>query len=137
MNIGEMKRVLMVEDNPVHVDLCGEFLPDEEYSLVGAGSAREALELLEEGEYDLITIDYALPDMNGIDLLKVIKDQGVDTPIIFISAKDDPDIAYWAMRTGASDYMVKTYHYYKALRGRIDENIDLMASPMMAPYQKA
>ena len=138
MNIGDAVRVLMVEDNPVHVDLCSEFLPREEYSLEGAYSGREAMTKLDGGEYDVITIDYTLPDMNGLDLLRVIKDMGIETPMIFISATDDPDIAYWAMRAGASDYMVKTYHYYKALRERIDENLLFLEGPGAAEgLQKA
>ena len=117
-------RVLMVDDNVEHINLCAEYLPREEFVLEAAYTATEALLKLKDRQYDIIVLDYALPDMNGIDLLKKIRPMGVKSPVIFVSAYDDPDLSYEATRAGACDYVVKTFQYYENLKDRILENID-------------
>jgi DNA-binding response OmpR family regulator len=82
---------------------------------------------LQKEEYDIIVLDYALPDMNGIELMKKIKPLGLRTPIIMVSAYDDPDLSFEAIRAGACDYVVKTFQYYEALKDRIQENLDSCA----------
>jgi len=117
-------KVLMVDDNVEHVNLCTEYLPRDEFSLEAAYTATDALVKLKAKSYDIIILDYALPDMNGIDLLKKIKPLGVKAPIVFVSAYDDPDLAFEATRAGACDYVVKTFQYYENLKDRIIENLD-------------
>ncbi len=117
-------KVLMVDDNVEHVNLCSEYLPRDEFSLEAAYTAADALVKLKDKNYDMIILDYALPDMNGIDLLKKIKPLGVRSPIIFVSAYDDPDLAFEATRAGACDYIVKTFQYYENLKDRIVENLE-------------
>ena len=117
-------RVLMVDDNTEHINLCAEYLPKEEFQLEPALTAGEALEKVKDGGYDIIVLDYALPDMNGIDLMKKITLLGLRVPIIMVSAYDDPDLSYEAIRAGACDYVVKTFQYYEALKDRIQENLD-------------
>ena len=117
-------RVLMVDDNKEHVNLCAEYLPKDEFHLDPAYTAMEALAKIKESAYDIIVLDYALPDMNGIDLLKKIKPLKLNVPMIFVSAYDDPDLSFEAMREGACDYVVKTFQYYESLKERILENIE-------------
>ena len=120
----KMIRVLMVDDNTEHINLCAEYLPKEEFQLEPAFTSGEALEQVKEGGFDIIILDYALPDMNGIDLLKKISMLGLRIPIIMVSAYDDPDLSYEAIKAGACDYVVKTFQYYEALKDRILENLD-------------
>ncbi len=117
-------KVLMVDDNVEHVNLCTEYLPKDEFKLEAAYTATDALANLRDRQYDIVILDYALPDMNGIDLLKKMKPLGVKAPIIFVSAYDDPDLAFEATRAGACDYVVKTFQYYENLKDRILENIE-------------
>ena len=117
-------RVLMVDDNKQHVNLCAEYLPKDEFSLDPAYTAMEAVGKLKDRKYDIIVLDYALPDMNGIDLMKKIKPMNLSVPMIFVSAYDDPDLSFEAMRAGACDYVVKTFQYYESLKERILENIE-------------
>jgi DNA-binding response OmpR family regulator len=117
-------RVLMVDDNKEHVNLCAEYLPKDGFALDPAYNAMEALVKIKENKYDIIVLDYALPDMNGIDLMKKIKPLNLNVPMIFVSAYDDPDLSFEAMRAGACDYVVKTFQYYESLKERILENID-------------
>jgi len=114
----------MVDDNIEHVNLCAEYLPKEEFDLDPAYNATEAYVKLQSNSYDIIVLDYALPDMNGIELMKKIKPLGLRVPMIFVSAYDDPDLSFEALRAGACDYIVKTFQYYENLKDRILENID-------------
>jgi len=117
-------RVMMVDDNKEHIDLCSEYLPKSEFKLEAALNGAEALAKIRSNQYDIIILDYALPDMNGIELLKKIRPLGLKVPIIFVSAYDDPDLSFEALRSGACDYIVKTFQYYESLKERILENLD-------------
>lgn len=117
-------RVLMVDDNLEHLELCQETLPEDEFSLDIATTPTEALGKLQLISYDIIVLDYRLPGMSGLDLLSKIRSKGYRTPIVLVSAIDDPDLSMKAMRTGASDYIVKKFRYYSMLRERLLENIE-------------
>ena len=73
-----------------------------------AYSAKEGFEKMESMTYDLIFLDYMMPDLDGIHILKKLRDLGVETPIIFITSQGDEKIASQAILAGASDYMPKT-----------------------------
>jgi DNA-binding response OmpR family regulator len=117
-------RVLMVDDNVEHVQLCTEFLPKDEFDLDPAYNGGQAIEKLKTRKYDIVILDYKLPDINGIDLLKKVRPLGLNIPIVFVSAMDDTDLSFEAMKEGACDYIVKTFKYYSSLRERIIENLE-------------
>lgn len=118
-------RVLMVEDNVEHLDLCKEYLPKDQFIIDAALTATDALEKMNRGKYDIIVLDYALPDFDAIELLRRMKPLSLKIPIIFTTAYDDPSISFEAMKGGACDYIVKTFHYYKTLKDRIYENLEM------------
>lgn len=120
---GSPLKVLMVEDNSEHVELCREYLPADEFYLEAAFTAKEALSKLEDDIYDIVILDYDLPDMDGLELLRQIRIVGINTTIIFVSGYDDPDLSFEALKLGACDYVVKTFQYYAMLKDRILENI--------------
>ncbi|MEM2979194.1 MAG: response regulator [Methanomassiliicoccales archaeon] len=111
-------RILMVDDNSEHISLCEEFLPKDQFVMDKALDAAEALRKIGRKTYDLIVLDYSLPDMNGIELLKKVKPL-VNAPVIFTTAYDDPKLSFEARRLGVKDYVVKTFGYYKTLGKRI------------------
>jgi two-component system, NtrC family, response regulator HydG len=117
-------RVLMVDDNVEHIQLCSEFLQKDEFDLDAAYNGGQAIEKLKAKKYDIVILDYKLPDINGIDLLKKVRPLGLNIPIVFVSAMDDADLSFEAMKEGACDYIVKTFQYYSTLRERIIENLD-------------
>ncbi len=116
--------VLMVDDNPEHLELCRESLPADEFEADVAATGAEAIRKMEANAYDIVVLDYSLPDLTGLELLKRIKVRGVDLPIVFVSASNDPDLSIKALKAGACDYIVKTFRYYTNLRSRLLENID-------------
>ncbi len=112
-----------------HIELCSEYLPRERYELFAALSGCEALERIKNSHFDLIVLDYALPDINGIEVLKSIRKMGAQVPVVFVSAMDEPGLALTAMKEGACDYIIKTYAYYQTLRNRIEENLEACKLP--------
>jgi DNA-binding response OmpR family regulator len=116
--------VLMVEDNPDHTELCREHLSTEEFELFVARTGSEALSMSKKRPYDVILLDYFLPDTNGMDLLPRIKEFQPSSLILFVSAVDDPDLSYQAIRAGASDYVIKGFGYFKNLSDRIHEALE-------------
>jgi signal transduction histidine kinase/response regulator of citrate/malate metabolism/HPt (histidine-containing phosphotransfer) domain-containing protein len=71
-------------------------------------SAKEGMEKIESMYYDLIFLDYLMPDTDGISFLKKVRAAGIETPIIFVTSQGDEKIASQAILSGASDYIPKT-----------------------------
>jgi len=120
--------VLMVDDNAEHVELCKESLPGDEFEVDTAPTGTDAMRMLGINFYDIVVIDYTLPDFSGLELLKRIKAKGFNVPAVFVSASDDADLSVKALKAGACDYIVKTFRYYANLRGRLLENIEACSS---------
>jgi DNA-binding response OmpR family regulator len=116
--------VLMVEDNVDHVELSREHLPGEEYELFVAKTGAECLSAVKRRPYDVILLDYSLPDTNGMDLLPRIREFQPNSLVLFVSAMDDADLSYQALRAGASDYVIKGFGYYRNLQTRIREALE-------------
>lgn len=112
---GEIRRapvhVLIVDDAPGVKDVLGIKLEREGYVVAFADTAAEATQALEHHEFDLILLDVRLPDGNGLDLLKQMRQRRslLDTPIIMISGMDQSDDVVGALRDGANDYVIKPF----------------------------
>lgn len=83
-----MKTILVIEDNPDNLDLVTEILEDEGYEVVGAGTAKEGICMLEGDNIDMVLMDIGLPDMNGLEATKIIKSDPStrDIPVIALTA---------------------------------------------------
>ena len=71
-------------------------------------SAKAGIEMIKSLKYDLIFLDYLMPDTDGISFLKKIRDLDIETPVIFVTSQGDEKIASQAILSGASDYIPKT-----------------------------
>lgn len=125
MNSG-LIRLLIVEDNEEHIALDKEFLPEDEFKIDWAMDVASAISKLENETYDIAIIDYELPDGTGMDLLRRVKEQGINVEVILLTSHDDPDLSFEALKLGAIDYMVKGYEYFTQLRDRIIENLEYL-----------
>lgn len=106
-------QVLIVEDQPAHAALMRKQL---EGSSLGcrtevAETARQALALLRKKTFDLILLDYSLPDVDGLLVLDQVREIDRDVPVVFVTAEDSAAVAVQAMKRGASDYLVKHRDY--------------------------
>ncbi|GEM_PF-2324938 len=104
-----VKRILLVEDNSDHGLLIKTRLKklDESFRVFIVETGEEALQFIEKNTIDLILSDYELPGINGIEMLQKLRNNGVDTPCVFLTAQGSEQIAIEALRAGASDYFNK------------------------------
>ena len=83
-----MRNILVVEDSPVNMELIGCLLEYEGYEVAKAMDGEQALKLIKKRDFDLILLDIQLPGMNGLELLRIIRNMGKkrDIPIIALTA---------------------------------------------------
>ena len=101
--------ILVVDDEPAIVQVIQDRLLREGFQVRGAGNAREALAAA-AGPLDLIILDLMLPDLDGFDLLRRLRQQGLDLPVIILSARDDDVDVVVGLEIGADDYVVKPFN---------------------------
>ncbi len=100
--------ILLVEDQEALARTYQGFLRKEPYRLRHVATGKEALRALDDSPAAVI-LDLKLPDMNGIDLLGVIREKGIAVPVIVITAHGSMQTAIDAMRAGAADFLVKPF----------------------------
>ncbi|UCC48136.1 MAG: response regulator [Gemmatimonadota bacterium] len=101
--------VLIVDDEAVVTSLISKQLSRDGYACEEAASAEEALKQLERRGFDVVIADIRMPQMSGIDLLKVLKQSDPEVQVIMITGNPDVDIAVEALRFQADDYLVKPF----------------------------
>ncbi len=102
-------RVLFVDDSQEILDLYEAGLSDM-YQVIAVGSGLDAIGRVRKSQdIDAAVIDYMLPDMSGIEVLKEIKDIAPSIPVIIVTAFGDEDVAVNAFRSGARDYLKKPF----------------------------
>ncbi|MCP5334992.1 MAG: EAL domain-containing protein [Oceanospirillaceae bacterium] len=101
--------VLVVEDNPSDALLISRLVEScKSVARVSvAGSGKETMAILQQGDVDLVITDHLLPDCRSEDIIRSVRQSGVDIPVIIVSGQMGEDVAVAAMRSGASDYLVK------------------------------
>jgi DNA-binding response OmpR family regulator len=102
-----MFRILIAEDDRELRQLFSHVLAKHGYSVVGVSNGREALEEIEAGYFDLIISDIMMPEMDGYELVRTLRDAENHTPVLMITAKDAFDAMQLGFISGTDDYMVK------------------------------
>lgn len=119
----EPKKILLAEDNEDHVFLCRKILAGK-FKVDVARSGREVLEKIKRRRYDLVLLDYILPDVSGLEVLEKIKDEDNSVPVIMVTGQGSEDVAVKALTTGAIDYIVKTKSFHEGLVSCIEKNLE-------------
>ncbi|MBI3919523.1 MAG: sigma-54-dependent Fis family transcriptional regulator [Betaproteobacteria bacterium] len=101
--------VLVVDDEPFNLDLLEQELSDRGYVVVRAAGGVEALEKVTTRSPQLVILDYLMPDMDGIEVLKRLRRDGVDIPVIMVTAHGTIEKAVEAMKHGATDFITKPF----------------------------
>lgn len=104
-------RILVVDDEDSPRETLGELLAAHNFEVETVGTAREALDILEQNAFDLVISDLIMPKMDGITLTKNIKSMGIDTPVIVITAFATIEHAVESMKAGAFDFITKPFNY--------------------------
>jgi len=100
-------KILLLEDDKLLCESLEDFLNEEGFSVDVAYDGEEVLELNFENNYDLYLLDINVPKINGLDLLKQLRDTGDNTPTIFLTSYKDKDTLKTGFLNGADDYLVK------------------------------
>ncbi len=117
-------KILIVDDNTKNIQLVLNLLKEFEYSFSYAVHGRDALELVKNDEFDLILLDIMMPEINGYDVAKKIKQESIQTPIIFLTAKVSPEHIVKGFEAGAVDYITKPFNS-KELIARVKTHLEL------------
>lgn len=104
-----MKKVLIIEDDIHLVELLQIHLSDLGCQLFTTSRGKEGLEKAVHSSYDLIVLDIMLPDLNGFDICKLIRKQGIITPILMLTAKSEEIDKVLGLELGADDYLTKPF----------------------------
>src|SRR5689334_19767051 len=102
-------KILVVDDEPSIVDAVATALRYEDYVVEEAASGREALSAVPRFDPDLVVLDWMLPDIEGIEVGRRLRDQGYKTAILFLTAKDATENKVEALRAGGDDYVTKPF----------------------------
>ncbi|HEO99159.1 MAG: response regulator transcription factor [Campylobacterales bacterium] len=114
-----MSKILLLEDDTNLNETVTEFLEDEGYEVVSVYDGEEAQEKLYENRYDLLLLDINVPGLNGLDLLKESRTQGVAAPAIYITSMDSVEDLEEGFKSGCDDYIRKPFAL-KELKIRIE-----------------
>ena len=102
-------RILVVDDEPSIVDAVGTALRYEGFQVEEALNGRDALAAVIRWEPDLVVLDWMLPDLDGIEVGRRIRERGFKTAILFLTAKDAVENKVEALRAGGDDYVTKPF----------------------------
>ena len=108
-------RVLVAEDAKDMNRLIVKTLTRAGYSVDGCYNGEEALDFLAGAEYDAILLDVMMPKMDGYALLEKLRSQGMDTPVLFLTARDAISDRVKGLDLGADDYLVKPFDFEELL----------------------
>jgi two-component system OmpR family response regulator len=104
-----LARVLVVDDEPSIVDAVATVLRYEGFSTTEATSGREALQRVQDEKFDLVILDVMLPDLDGFEVTRRMRQDGIDVPVLFLTAKADVEDLVTGLGAGGDDYVAKPF----------------------------
>ena len=104
-----METILIVDDEKNYLVVLSTFLSGEGYETLTASTAQQALEIAETADLDLVLTDMKMPTMDGIELLKRIKEKTPDLPVVMMTAYGTVEKAVGAMQLGAFNFIQKPF----------------------------
>lgn len=110
-----MKKILLVEDEVNVVSFIKKGLTEENFEVSVALSGETGLEMALANSYDLIILDIMLPGKNGLDVCKELRNQQIQTPILFLTALNTSDNVALGLNSGGDDYLAKPFKFIEFL----------------------
>ena len=108
-------RILVVEDEPNLNKVISNKLTDEKFGVDSCFDGEEVFLYVDSAEYDAIILDIMLPKLDGLKVLKKLRNQGILTPVILLTAKDSVDDKVNGLNLGADDYLTKPFAFEELL----------------------
>lgn len=103
------KTILLVEDDPVHLEMLTEVLTDNDYVVIPAKDGQQAVDALTQHSFPVALVDIRLPDVSGMSLLEVLLSQQPDCTILMMTGEATVEAAVDALKRGAHDYLAKPF----------------------------
>jgi two-component system, cell cycle response regulator len=124
-----LPRIMVVDDDPDTVSILARHLRREGFVAVEAISGPDCLKLAREEPVDVILLDLMMPEMDGFQVCRKLKEDPstAEIPVIMITARDDLDARAEGMRLGVSDFLAKPV-FRRQLANRIRAQLDMAAS---------
>ncbi|MCI5623476.1 response regulator transcription factor [Anaerostipes sp.] len=108
-------RLLIVEDEKDLREILKKRLVKEKYSVDACGNGLEAMDYIDMTSNDVMILDIMVPGKDGLSILKEVRNQGKDTPILMLTAKDGIEDRVKGLDLGADDYLVKPFAFDELL----------------------
>lgn len=108
-------KIAIIEDEIGITNFLKQGLKEENYNVLTAKDGEKGLELIFNSKPDLILLDWMLPKMSGIDVCKKVRSEGIETPIIFLTARDTIKETVEGLKAGANDYIKKPFSFEELL----------------------
>ncbi len=133
-------KILVIEDDPVITDFLCTGLKYEGYELTSRTAGKAGLDALQQTTFDLIILDVMLPDIDGFEVCRRIRDRGSDIPILILTVKKEISDRVKGLDSGADDYLTKHFSFDELLarirallrrRGKISKNRKLQADAIV------
>jgi DNA-binding response OmpR family regulator len=110
-----MNHICLIEDEQKVASFITKGLEEQGYSVKTASDGASAHKLLQQEQFDLLIMDVMLPDTNGIDLCRNIRQKDTNTPILILTALNQVHDKVSGLKAGADDYLVKPFHFSELL----------------------
>lgn len=108
-------RILVVEDEKSLNEVIVKRLEEEHYGVDWCYNGKDALDNILLTEYDAVILDIMLPELNGYEVLKTMRSKNIDTPVLFLTAKDSIEDRVKGLDSGANDYLTKPFAFEELL----------------------
>ena len=108
-------RILVVEDDTAVANFIRQGLTEAGYAVDVASDGQEALDCASVAEHDIIVLDIMLPKMDGLSVLRKLREVGVRTPVLLLTARDTLEDRVLGLDIGADDYLVKPFAFPELL----------------------
>ncbi|MCF6274096.1 MAG: response regulator transcription factor [Rhodobacteraceae bacterium] len=110
--MGNLKKILMVDDDEdLREALADQLVLTDDFDVFEAGTGAEGLVKSKEALYDLVILDVGLPDMDGRELCRLMRKQGVKSPILMLTGHDTDSDTILGLDAGANDYVSKPFKF--------------------------
>jgi DNA-binding response OmpR family regulator len=108
--------VVLIDDDRGWLETLSDYLQGKGFDVWTARGARPGLAVLEEHDISVAVIDFQMPDMNGLELLRAIRERGQHVAVLLLSSEEDPHLAERALELGAQGFLSKNLAPRKLLR---------------------
>ncbi|MBN1238954.1 MAG: response regulator transcription factor [Gammaproteobacteria bacterium] len=142
-----MNRVLIIDDDTRLTEMLDEYLAPEGLSVTAVANGTAGLREAQTGEHDLIVLDVMLPGLSGFEVLRQLREAGIDTPVLMLTARGDDVDRIVGLEMGADDYLPKPFNprellarikaiFRRTSESEQDDVVELEVGPLTAHLQR-